>query len=164
MSVGPGTYPALEVDAHHRASGSRAADLAVTGISEHRPATHEQLAPGELLVWLNDYRVTLDGAGSSLLGVGDRCLGQGSADAASAESHPSYETGDSPDAVIIFGLVTPRPRNAGAEQTDVLAARLDGTPTGGGISQVGHQAAGGAGFRMVAVGLFTEQLGPLLAR
>src|SRR5262245_31285302 len=86
----------LEVDPHHDAPLGGPPDLGEAGGGEDAAAADVELAPGDLLPWLGEHRVALEGTGAALAGEVDGRAGERAADPAAPEARAGDEAGHRP--------------------------------------------------------------------
>ena len=158
-----GSYtPLSEIDAHHGAPPRRPAHF-----SEARSDECAERADVKLLLddVRRDYRVTLDRAGVTPTGEGDRCDCERSTHALASEPGPREQTRQCPHARIFLVLRPSCPWHPSvADQTHVLRARFDRTPPDRLAIRVRDEATGGVGVRMATIGLHPKSVGALVDR
>src|SRR5215831_4357304 len=150
------SWSGREIDAHYHAPGAGAAYLGEAGLGEDLAAADVQLTPDDLLAGMGDHRVGLEGPGAIFPGEVDRGGGKRVADAALAVPLAGDEAGNRPDASVRLVLVTTAPDGPDPGQPRVRRARLDRHPADRLLVQVGHEPAGAAGLRGIAVGLLAQ--------
>jgi len=129
-------------------------------LSEDLTTSHVVLAPGDLIARRSCHWVSLQCPGTPSTSEVDRCGCERIRDPTLAVPLTNHETGDSPYAIICPVLLAPAPDGPALEEMWVRSTRFDGNPANWLLGQVGHEARGRTGSRVVAARLLSQAVLP----